>query len=55
MRRCDCAGAGIQTLLTDPLLLRDLATAGRERVARDFSRDVIIKQYLDLYRRLTGA
>ncbi|MBK1694859.1 glycosyltransferase [Chromatium weissei] len=46
---------GMQTLLTDSRLLHDLAVAGHERVSRDFSRETIVRQYLDLYRQLTGA
>ncbi|MBK1641416.1 glycosyltransferase [Chromatium okenii] len=47
--------AGIQTLLLDETLRRDLAARGSARVAGEFSRETIVNQYLDLYRRLTGA
>ena len=33
----------------------DLARAGRTRVEREFSREAIMSQYLELYRRLTGS
>jgi L-malate glycosyltransferase len=47
--------AGIETLLTDPTLRCALAARGLERVAGEFSREVIVSQYLTLYRQFAGA
>jgi glycosyltransferase involved in cell wall biosynthesis len=32
-----------------------LVEQGQARIKREFSRDVILNQYLDLYRRLAGG
>jgi glycosyltransferase involved in cell wall biosynthesis len=47
--------AGIRTLLNDPGLAAALATRGGQRVTAEFGRGPIMRQYCDLYRRLTGA
>lgn len=55
---CDDAVAlagGIETVLRDPGLAAAIAHAGRVRVARDFSEDVIIARYRELYRQLLGG
>lgn len=46
---------GIRRVLLDPSLARALVEAGRIRVRGQFSRGPILRQYLDLYNRLTGA
>lgn len=50
----DCAGlaTGIETVLQDPALRAHLVANGRQRIAGEFSREVIVDQYLALYRRL---
>jgi glycosyltransferase involved in cell wall biosynthesis len=55
---CDDAAAlaaGIETVLRDPSLAAAIADAGRARVERDFSEDVIIARYRELYRQLLGG
>jgi L-malate glycosyltransferase len=47
--------AGIRRVLADPSLMRRLVEQGQARIEREFSRDVILNQYLDLYRRLAGG
>ncbi len=54
---CEDAAAlagGILETLADPARMIALAKRGRERVAQDFSRNVILGQYLELYRQLAG-
>ena len=46
---------GIAAVLADPGLMTAMAERGGERVRREFGRDAIMDQYLDLYRRLAGA
>lgn len=50
----DAAGlaSGIETVLKDPALRAHLVANGQRRIAREFSREVIVDQYLELYRRL---
>jgi glycosyltransferase involved in cell wall biosynthesis len=47
--------AGIRTLLNDPDLAAALTARGGQRVTAEFGRGPIMRQYCDLYRRLTGA
>ena len=47
--------AGIRGLLSDDASRLEIAAAGHRRIDREFSRDAILDQYQDLYRRLTGA
>ncbi len=47
--------AGIRGLLSDDAARTEIAAAGRLRIDREFSRDAILDQYQELYRRLTGA
>lgn len=54
---CEDAAAlaeGIQATLAEPTLMTALAAHGRERIAREFSRDVILEQYRSLYRQLAA-
>lgn len=46
---------GIETVLRDPRLARQLAQRGLARLEEQFGRAPILAQYLDLYRRLTDA
>lgn len=46
---------GIAEVLSNTALADALVAGGRGRLRHDFSRDVILDQYLDLYRRLAGA
>lgn len=46
---------GIALLLTEKSLRDTLAEQGRQRAARDFSKDAILAQYLDLYQTLLAA
>ncbi|AGA89944.1 glycosyltransferase [Thioflavicoccus mobilis 8321] len=46
---------GIHETLADPALRAALVTRGRERVAREFSRDAILDQYQALYRLLASG
>lgn len=46
---------GIRTVLEDPALMRSMVAHGQARIEREFSPEVILGQYLELYRRLTGA
>lgn len=46
---------GIQEMLVDATLRSSIAERGHVRASREFSRDVILDQYLELYRRLAGA
>lgn len=46
---------GIREVLSDASLRAQLVARGGERVQREFAREVIIEQYLALYRRLTGS
>jgi len=45
----------IRRLCEDPGLATALVAAGRQRLLREFSKPVIMQQYLDLYRRLAGV
>lgn len=47
--------ASIRGLLWDDTSRAKIAAAGRRRIDREFSRDTILDQYQELYRRLTGA
>lgn len=47
--------SGIREVLAEPKLMNDLVTRGHVRIEGEFSRDVILNQYLDLYRRLAGG
>lgn len=47
--------AGIRELLSDDAARAEIAAAGRLRIDREFSRDAILDQYRDLYRRLTAG
>lgn len=45
----------IRRLCEDPDLAESLAASGRQRLIRDFSKPVIMQQYLELYTRLAGG
>lgn len=45
---------GIAVVLADPGLMSTLSAHGSERVEREFGRDAIMGQYLELYRHLAG-
>lgn len=51
----DALALAMQDLAREPRLAHALAEAGHERVAREFNRDTIVGQYLDLYERLIAA
>jgi glycosyltransferase involved in cell wall biosynthesis len=48
----DALAAGIRRVLESPELAAALARGAIERVRRDFGRETIVRQYLDLYERL---
>jgi glycosyltransferase involved in cell wall biosynthesis len=50
----DALARGIQQVLSDPGLQQAMVSAGSRRLQQEFSETVIIHQYRDLYRRLTG-
>jgi len=45
----------IRQLCEDPGLAQSLVAMGRQRLARDFSKSVIMQQYIELYQRLAGG
>jgi glycosyltransferase involved in cell wall biosynthesis len=46
--------ASIRQLCEDPVLAQSLVMNGRQRLTRDFSKPVIMQQYIELYSRLAG-
>lgn len=46
---------GLRALLADPALAAELARRGRERAAREFSRDAIMQRYWALYSELADG
>ncbi len=46
---------GIRTVLTDAGLAGTLAAAGHARVLADFSREAVVRRYLEIYRELLGG
>lgn len=46
---------GVRTVLSDASLARSMVERGADRVQREFGRDAIMDQYLDLYRHLARA
>jgi hypothetical protein len=58
MSPCEDAPAlavSIRCLCEDAAFAASLAAAGRQRLVRDFSKPVIMQQYIDLYTRLAGG
>ncbi len=58
MSPCEDAQAlavSIRHLCEDSTLAQSLVAAGRQRLVRDFSKPVIMQQYLELYTRLAGG
>lgn len=47
--------AALARALHDEALRRQFGEAGRRKVRQQFSQDAIVRQYLELYRRLTGT
>jgi len=47
--------ASIRCLCEDSGLAQSLVAAGRQRLVRDFSKPVIMQQYIELYTRLAGG
>lgn len=47
--------AALARALDDEALRRQLGEAGRRKVRQQFSQEAIVRQYVDLYRRLTGS
>jgi glycosyltransferase involved in cell wall biosynthesis len=45
---------GIHTVLSEPELAAALARRGNERARKDFGREPVVRQYLDLYERLAS-
>ena len=57
MSPCEDPGAlaaSIRQLCEDSGLAQSLVAQGRQRLTRDFSRPVIMQQYIELYERLAG-
>jgi len=45
----------IRRLCEDSALAESLVATGRQRLIRDFSKPVIMQQYIELYTRLAGG